>query len=57
MKHPMYRAVVFALYQISLAVGIALLPIALLARHAGVRLRVGRFVERLGAAYDDVAEP
>lgn len=49
------RATLFALYQASIAVGIALLPVALLARRVGVTLPVGRLVERLRRAYEDAA--
>jgi hypothetical protein len=48
-----YRLCVFALYQLSIAVAIALFPVALLARQVGVTLPVHRPVERLGTAYDD----
>ena len=47
-----YRALVFALYQFSIALGIVLLPVALVAEQAGVHLPVGRVVDRLGAAYE-----
>ncbi|MDR5657417.1 hypothetical protein RH831_09515 [Halodesulfurarchaeum sp. HSR-GB] len=39
-------------YQSSLAVGIGLMPIALLARKLGVTLPVHRLVERTEAAYE-----
>ena len=47
-----YRALVFTLYQFSIALGIVLLPVALVAERAGVHLPVGRVVDRLGAAYE-----
>lgn len=47
------RATLFALYQLSIALGIVLLPVALLARQGGVNLPVGRLVARLGEAYED----
>jgi len=53
MTHLTYRAALFALYQFAVALGIALLPVALLARHVGVHLPLGRLVERLGNAYDE----
>lgn len=56
MESQAYRAVVFALYQFSIVLGITLLPVALVARRAGVPLPVGRLVERLGEAYEE-AEP
>lgn len=46
-----YRATLFALYQISLAVGIALMPLALAVSRAGIVLPVHRIVENLGDAY------
>jgi len=39
-------------YQTSLAVGIALLPMALLARQLGITLPIHRLVERTEAAYE-----
>jgi hypothetical protein len=51
MATAVYRAGVLALYQLSILLGIALLPVALVARRVGVSLPVGRVVERLGAAY------
>lgn len=48
----MRRASLFALYQSTIAVGIALLPVALVARQIGVPLPLHRVVRRLGRAYD-----
>ncbi|UHH26304.1 hypothetical protein [Halobacterium noricense] len=45
------RLALFTLYQSTLALGIALLPVALLARRAGVTLPVRRLVERTEQAY------
>ena len=56
MEARLRRASLFALYQTSIALGIALLPVALLARRVGVRLPVGRLIERVGAAYQATAE-
>jgi hypothetical protein len=53
MANPVYRAAVFALYQVALVVGIALLPLALAVRQVGVELPLGRLVGRLGDAYAD----
>ena len=39
-------------YQTSLAVGIGLLPVALLARQFGVVLPIHRMIERTEAAYE-----
>ena len=41
----------FALYQSTLALGILLLPVALLFRQAGVTLPFGRLVEQTERAY------
>ncbi|MCG1002795.1 MULTISPECIES: hypothetical protein [Halobacterium] len=46
------RLALFTLYQSVLALGIALLPVALLARRAGVTLPVARLVERTEQAYE-----
>ena len=46
-----YRALVFALYQFSLVLGIALLPVALVANRAGIPFPVGQFVDRIKAVY------
>jgi hypothetical protein len=51
------RLALFALYQTTVALGILLLPVALLARRAGINLPVGRVVETLGTAYEDTSEP
>ena len=56
MATSLYRVVVFALYQLSIVVGIALLPVALAANRAGVSLPIGRLVDRLDAAYERTAE-
>lgn len=50
-----YRAGLLVAYQFAVVVGILLMPIALLARQAGVTLPVGRLVERLHAAYAEAA--
>ncbi|MFW6004522.1 MAG: hypothetical protein ACOCPV_02670 [Halodesulfurarchaeum sp.] len=39
-------------YQLSLAVGIGLLPVALLTRQFGITLPVHRLIERTEAAYE-----
>lgn len=46
------RATLFVLYQLSIVLGIALLPVALAVRRAGVPLPIHRVVERLGDAYE-----
>ncbi|MFC7045555.1 hypothetical protein ACFQH6_09215 [Halobacteriaceae archaeon GCM10025711] len=45
------RLALFSLYQASLALGILMLPIALLTRRAGVVLPVHRVVKHLEQAY------
>ena len=42
----------FVLYQTVVALGIALLPVAVLARQAGVTLPMHRIIERCETAYD-----
>ncbi len=49
---PIQRATLFALYQLSVLAGICLLPVALVARRAGVPFPVHRVVESLGASYE-----
>ena len=56
METRLRRAGLFALYQTSIVLGIALLPVALLARQVGVRLPVGKVIDRLGSAYRAATE-
>lgn len=56
MATAVYRAGVLALYQLSILLGIALLPFALVARRVGVSLPIGRVIERLDAAYTTAGE-
>lgn len=51
MVNPIYRATVFALYQVSLLVGVAMLPVALAVRRVGLTLPVDRVVDRLRESY------
>ena len=46
------RASLFALYQLTVLTGIALLPLALAARRFGVSVPIGRVVDAVGAAYE-----
>lgn len=46
------RLALFALYQTTVALGILLLPVALLAHRAGVNLPLGRLVATVGDAYE-----
>jgi len=48
-----YTATLFALYQLSIAAGIVLMPLALAMRQLGVSLPIHRVVESLGMAYDE----
>ena len=52
MIDPIERAALFALYQLSVLLGIVLLPVALIARRAGVMLPIHRVIDRLGEAYE-----
>lgn len=56
MEARLRRTSLFALYQTSIVLGIALLPVALLARRVGVQLPVGELIDRLGTAYETAAE-
>jgi hypothetical protein len=55
MTASLYRAAVLALYQISVLMGIALLPVALVAKRAGISLPVDRLLGRLDSAYERAA--
>ncbi|MFB6142415.1 MAG: hypothetical protein ABEJ30_03630 [Halorientalis sp.] len=52
----LYRGAVFALYQLTLLLAIALLPVALVVRQFGLRVPMDRAVDRLGSAYESAAE-
>lgn len=49
-----YHATVFALYQLTLAAGIALLPLALAVRKLGISIPAHRVVEPLASASESV---
>ncbi len=51
-----YRATLFALYQLSIAAGILLLPLALTVRRFGVSIPAHRVVKSLESAYEGTAE-
>lgn len=51
MMQRLQRHALFALYQTSIALGIVMLPVALLLSRAGVTLPVHRLVKRTGDAY------
>lgn len=48
-----HRAILFALYQLSIAAGIVLLPLAVLTSRFGVVLPLHRLVDGLGDAYEN----
>lgn len=52
----LHRASLFALYQLTVLTGIALLPLALAARRFGVSIPIGRVVDIVGAAYEHADE-
>lgn len=47
-----YRAIVLALYQFTLLVGIMMMPVALLTKKVGVRLPIDRVVLGLKGKYE-----
>lgn len=50
------RVTTFLLHQLTLLFGLFTLPVALLARRAGVVLPIRRLIERANAAYDDYVD-
>jgi hypothetical protein len=48
----LYRATLLALYQLTLLVGIVMLPVAMVAERAGLSVPVDRAITRLGDAYE-----
>ncbi|UPV74111.1 hypothetical protein M0R89_16420 [Halorussus limi] len=50
-----HRAILFALYQTSVAASILLLPLAILTRQLGVTLPAHKIVQKLEYAYDATA--
>ncbi len=57
MESRLYRSTLFALYQISLLIGILMMPFALVARQVGLTLPIHRVVSRLGDAYERADGP
>lgn len=53
MIEPVYRFALLALYQLSIVIGIVLLPVAIVAQVGGVTLPVHRVVERLERACEE----
>jgi hypothetical protein len=56
MMERVYRASLFALYQVALFAGILLMPLALVTSRLGVELPVDRAVVRLKRAYERTTE-
>jgi hypothetical protein len=56
MLRRLHRTAMLALYQLVVMAGIAMLPVALLARRVGLTLPVDRMVEAAGTAYDEATE-
>ncbi len=55
MLDSLYRAGVFTVYQLTLVVGILLMPLALMAGRLGVPMPVGDLVAAAGRAYESTA--
>jgi hypothetical protein len=53
MKDGLQRMGLFALYQLTLVAGIALMPLALAGRRLGVTVPLGRLVDGVKRRYDD----
>ncbi len=51
----LYTATLFALYQLTLLLGIVLLPVAMLTERFGLRLPMDRAVSGLNEAYDQAS--
>lgn len=50
------RTLLFGLHQLTVALGILLLPLAIIARQAGLQLPIRRLVEATGNAYDRASQ-
>ena len=57
MIEPIERAAWLAAYPFTQLVGLVMLPVAVLARRAGLTLPVGRLIERTGRAYAATRRP
>ena len=53
MTSRVYHATLFALYQLCIMLGILAMPLAIVARQAGVTLPIHRLLGRVGAAYEN----
>lgn len=56
MKSRAHRAMLFALYQLSILVGILAMPLALLTRQAGFTVPIHRLITRIETAHEN-AQP
>lgn len=52
MKDPLTRATLFVLYQLTILVGILLLPVSVVTRRLGLTLPAGRVVDTFGNIYE-----
>lgn len=50
------QSVLFGLHQLTIAFGLLFLPLALLARQAGIRVPLHRFVKATGTAYERASQ-
>ncbi len=50
----LYRVTLLAMYQLTLLVGIALLPVALVTERIGLRLPIDRVVVNLKESYEQI---
>ena len=55
MENRLYRSALFAAYQLTLMLGIVMLPVALVMRQFGVTLPIHRMVARLADAYENAS--
>ncbi len=56
MRSRVHRITLFALYQLCLIAGIAMMPLAIAARQAGVTLPVHRLLGDVGEAYENARQ-
>lgn len=52
MSNPLTRATLFVVYQLTILVGIVLLPVSVLTRRLGLTVPAGRLVDALSDTYD-----
>lgn len=55
MSSPVHRATLFALYQLTIAVGIFAMPLAIAARRVGLSVPIHRLISSVGEAYEDAS--